>query len=183
MNNNKNFTSIEIPLIKKLYELYKYAHKSISVFPKHERYSLGEKIEGNILEAIELSVFGNAQPKNFKEAYLLKANAKVEVLKILFRLALGNNFINETQYLKVEDFLHEAGKMLGGWIKYLRSDFVEYGKKDKKRSTEEVSAKLRERRRPRLSFEFEESLALTFNCRESGFQPEPTTREPELRLL
>jgi len=93
---------------------------------------LGEKIEGNILEAIELSVFGNAQPKNFKEAYLLKANAKVEVLKILFRLALGNNFINETQYLKVEDFLHEAGKMLGGWIKYLRSDFVEYGKKDKK---------------------------------------------------
>lgn len=130
MNNNKNFTSIEIPLIKKLYELYKYAHKSISVFPKHERYSLGEKIEANILEAIELSVFGNAQPKNFKDAYLLKANAKVEVLKILFRLALDNDFINETQYLKTEELLQEAGKMLGGWIKYLRSDFVRYGKKD-----------------------------------------------------
>lgn len=129
MNNNKNFTSIEIPLIKKLYELYKCAHKSISVFPKHERYSLGEKIEANILEAIELSLFGNAQPKNFKDAYLLKANAKVEVLKILFRLALDNDFINETQYLKTEDILQEAGKMLGGWIKYLRSDFVKYADK------------------------------------------------------
>lgn len=132
MNNNKNFTSIEIPLIKKLYELYKYAHKSISVFPKHERYSLGEKIETNILEAIELSVFGNAQPKNFKDAYLLKANAKIEVLKILFRLAIDNKFINETQYLQNEEYLQEAGKMLGGWIKYLRSDFVRYGKKDEK---------------------------------------------------
>src|SRR3989344_809201 len=136
MNNDKSFTSLEIPLIKKLYELYKYAHKSISVFPKHERYSLGEKIEDNILEAIELSVFGNAQPKNFKEAYLLKANAKVEVLKILFRLSLENGFINETQYIKTEEYLQEAGKMLGGWIKYLRSGFVRYA--DKKEAGNDV---------------------------------------------
>jgi hypothetical protein len=126
MNNHKNFASIEIPLVKKLYELYRYAHKSVSVFPKHERYSLGEKIETNILEAVEAVIFGNAQPKNFKDAYLLRANAKIEVLKILFRLAMDNEFINSTQYLKTEEYLQEAGKMLGGWIKYLRSDFVRY---------------------------------------------------------
>lgn len=131
MDNNKNFSSIEIPLIKKLYELYKCSHKTILVFPKHERYSLGEKIENNILETMELSLFGNAQPKNFKETYLLKANAKIEILKILFRLALDNNFINETQYLKAEEYLQESGKMLGGWIKYLRSGFVKYDDKNK----------------------------------------------------
>jgi hypothetical protein len=141
MDNNKNFTSLEIPLVKKLYELYKYAHKAISVFPKHERYSLGEKIESNILEAIELSVFGNAQPKNFKEAYLLKANAKVEVLKILFRLSLDNGFINSTQYLQNEEYLQEAGKMLGGWIKYLRSDFVKYADKDKDKGNNKTAKK------------------------------------------
>lgn len=130
MNNHKKFTSIEIPLIRKLYDLYGYAHKSISVFPKHERYSLGEKIETNILETIELSLFGNAQPRNFKSTYLLKANAKIEVLKILFRLALDNNFINEVQYLRNEEYLQEAGKMLGGWIKYLQSDFVKYASKE-----------------------------------------------------
>lgn len=138
MDNNKNFTSIEIPLVKKLYALYKYAHKSISAFPKHERYSLGEKIEINILEAIELSIFGNAQPKNYKEAYLLKANAKVEVLKIIFRLSLENKFIDETQYIQTEEYLREAGKMLGGWIKYLRSGFVKYPDQDeaaKKKTT------------------------------------------------
>jgi len=132
MNSNKNFSSIEIPLVKKLYELYKYAHKAISAFPKHERYSLGEKTETNILEAIEAVVFGNAQPKNFKDGYLLRANAKVEILKILFRLAMENNFMNETQYIKAEEYLQESGKMLGGWIKYLRSDFVRNGKKNKK---------------------------------------------------
>ena len=129
---------MEIPLIKKLYELYKYAHKSVSIFPKHERYSLGEKIETNILEAIELSVFGNAQPKNFKEVYLLKANAKIEVLKILFRMSLENDFINEAQYIQTEEYLQESGKMLGGWIKYLRSDFVKYGDTKKKDKAEEL---------------------------------------------
>ena len=60
----------------------------------------------------------------------MKANAKIEVLKILFRLALDNDFINENQYLQNEEYLQEAGRMLGGWIKYLRSDFVKYADKD-----------------------------------------------------
>jgi len=118
------------------YDLYRCSHKAISVFPKHERYSLGEKIETNILEAMESALFGNAQPKNFKDAYLLKANAKIEVLKILFHLALDNDFINETQYLQNEGYLQEAGRMLGGWIKYVRSDFVKYADKKDTNTTE-----------------------------------------------
>jgi len=130
MNSDKNFQQLEIPLLKKLYELYRYAHKSISVFPKHERYSLGEKIETTILEAIELTITGNSQPKNFKDSYLMKANVKVEVLKILFRLSLDNDFINQTQYIQTEEYLQESGRMLGGWIKYLHSDFVKYEQKN-----------------------------------------------------
>jgi len=127
---NSNFAFLEIPLIKKLYELYKYSHKAILVFPKHERYSLGEKIETNILEAIELIFFANCQPKNFKEGYLIKANVKIETLKILFRLAMDNNFINDSQYIQNETYLQESGKMLSGWIKYLRSNFVQYADKN-----------------------------------------------------
>lgn len=118
--------------MKKLYELYKYAHKSVSAFPKHERYSLGEKIETDILEAMELIIVGNAQPKNFKDTYLVKANGKIEILKILFRLSLDNKFIDSMQYIKTEEYLQESGRMLGGWIKYLHSDFVKYADKDEK---------------------------------------------------
>jgi hypothetical protein len=90
-------------------------------FPKHERYSLGEKLENTLLETIEYIIFGNVQQKNFKSAYILKASAKVEILKIFYRLALDIGAIDEKSYLKSEQKLQEIGKMLGGWLKYLQS--------------------------------------------------------------
>lgn len=91
-------------------------------FPKHERYSLGEKLECTILEAMEYIIIGNAQAKNFKDGFIIKANAKVELLKILYRLALNIHAIDTKGYLKAQETLQEIGKMLGGWIKYLRSN-------------------------------------------------------------
>jgi hypothetical protein len=121
-NIHENFQPIEVPVVKKLYELYQKTHMLTLKFPKHERYTFGEKLENNILEAIELIVMGNAQAKNFKDPYLLKANSKVEVLKILFRLGFDTAVVSESDYLKAEEYLQEIGKMLGGWIKYLRSN-------------------------------------------------------------
>lgn len=91
-------------------------------FPKHEKYSLGEKLEGIILDSLELIIFGNYQPKNFKEGYILKANAKIEILKILFRLAFSIKALDDPSYLKTQQALQEIGKMLGGWLKYLKSE-------------------------------------------------------------
>lgn len=123
MNNiHKNFQQIEIPVIKTLYDLYTFTHNLVSKFPKHERYSLGEKLENTIFEAIEYIVFGNGQQKNFKDAYILKANTKIELLKLYYRLAFDMNIIDGKSYLKAQEFLQEIGKMLGGWLKYLQSN-------------------------------------------------------------
>lgn len=121
-NIHENLKQIEIPVVKKLYDLYLLTHKLISKFPKHEKYTLGERIENNIIESIELIVFGNAQPKNFKDGYLFKANAKIEILKIFYRIAFEINAVEMKNYLKTEEILQEIGKMLGGWIKYLKSN-------------------------------------------------------------
>jgi len=121
-NTNQNFQQLEIPVIKKPYELYGYTHKMILKFPKHERYSLGEKLETTILETIELIVLGNAQPKNFKDNYLLKANAKIETLKLLYRLGFDIKAVPDKCYLKTQEYLQETGRMIGGWIKYLKSN-------------------------------------------------------------
>lgn len=124
MNNiHKNFQQIEIPVIKTLYDLYVLTHNLVSKFPKHERYSLGEKLENTIFEAIEYIVFGNGQQKNFKDAYILKANTKIELLKLYYRLAFDMNIIDGKSYLKAQEFLQEIGKMLGGWLKYLQSNW------------------------------------------------------------
>ncbi len=79
-------------------------------------------MERHILDAMEFVIFANAQPKNFRESHLSKAGAKTETLKILFRLSYELHFANDKEYLCAEEALQEIGRMLGGWIKYLRSN-------------------------------------------------------------
>lgn len=112
----------EPPIVTSLITLYKISHKKVSGFPKHERYSLGEKIENGILDCIELSIATNIATKYEKEKYLIRLGAKVDLLKILFRLTFNLEFIELPEYLDVEKRLREVGKMTGGWIKYARQE-------------------------------------------------------------
>lgn len=120
-NNHNNFSSLEIPITVKLFNLYESTHKIIFKFPKHERYSLGEKIEKAILDGIELSILASSAEKFEKERTLLKLNCKVELLKVLFRIVLNCKIIDTPKYLEHESSLQEIGKMTQGWIKYSRN--------------------------------------------------------------
>ena len=123
MDNNihGDFSKLEIPVVIKLFIIYEITHKLIFKFPKHERYSLGEKIENSILEAIEIFILANQSSKYEKEKVLLKANSKIELLKILFRISLNCGIIENREYLEAESKLQEVGKMNQGWIKYSRN--------------------------------------------------------------
>lgn len=120
-NIHNDYSKLEIPVAVKLFIVYETTHKLIFKFPKHERYSMGEKIENSILEAIELFILANQVSKYEKEKTLIKANSKIELLKILFRISLNCEILDGTEYLKVEEKLQEAGKMTQGWIKYTRN--------------------------------------------------------------
>ena len=111
----------ETPIIYHLSMLYENARQAIRSFPKHERYSLGEKIERLILESIELAVSANIATKYERENYLIRLGAKIDVLKIIFRLALGAKFIEFSKYLGTEKQLLELGKMTGGWLRFCRA--------------------------------------------------------------
>jgi hypothetical protein len=120
-NTHSDFSKLEIPVIIKLFVMYEITHKLIFKFPKHERYSLGEKIENSILETIEILILANQSSKYEKEKILLKANSKTELLKILFRISLNCGIIDGREYLEIENKLQEIGKMTQGWIKYSRN--------------------------------------------------------------
>lgn len=113
-----DFSKLEIPVVIKLFAIYEIIHKLIFKFPKHEKYSLGEKMENSILEAIEFFILTNQSSKYEKTKILLKANSKIELLKILFRIALNCQILNDREYLEIENRLQEAGRMTQGWIKY-----------------------------------------------------------------
>ena len=42
---------------------------------------------------------------------------KLDVLKVLFRLAKDTRTIDSKQYLAIQTPIQEIGKMVGGWIK------------------------------------------------------------------
>ncbi len=120
-NTHSDFSKLEIPVVVKLFVIYEITHKLIFKLPKHERYTLGEKTENSILEAIELLILANQASKYEKEKILLKANSKVELLKILYRISLNCQIIEFKEYLDAENRLQEIGKMTQGWIKYSRN--------------------------------------------------------------
>lgn len=116
-----DFSKLEIPVVIKLFVLYEVTHKLIFKFPKHERYTLGEKMENGILDCIELFVRASQVSKYEKEKILIHANSKIELLKILFRISLNCTILESKEYLEIESMLQEAGKMTQGWIKYART--------------------------------------------------------------
>ena len=121
MDNHSNFSNLEIPITVKFFVLYESTHKIIFKFPKHEKYSLGEKLENTILDGIELSILASSASKYDKEKILLKTNCKIELLKVLFRIVLNCGIIEAKTYLEQETLLQEIGKMTQGWIKYTRN--------------------------------------------------------------
>jgi len=118
---HNDFSKLEIPVVVKLFVLYEMAHKRIFGFPKHERYTLGEKIEKTILNTIEFFVCANHVSKYEKEKVLIQANAKIELLKLLFRMCLNCAMIESREYLEIECKLQEIGKMTQEWIRYARN--------------------------------------------------------------
>lgn len=120
-NIHSDYSKLEIPVVIKLFVIYEITHKLIFKFPKHERYTLGEKIENSILEAIEMLILANQASKYEKEKILLKANSKIELLKILFRISLNCRIMDGKEYLDIENKLQEIGRMTQGWIKYSRN--------------------------------------------------------------
>ncbi len=101
----------------KVFEFYKLFHEYLKLFPKQERFSLGQKIEITILEILEFSLASLYLPKYRKIEILRKTSDKNDLLKYLIRLAYETKSINLKKYLISQEKILEIGKMIGGWIK------------------------------------------------------------------
>jgi len=104
--------------VHKICELYKLFHEYLRLFPKIEKYSLGQKIENLILEILEISLKTVYSPKQEKLSLLKEVDIKVNLLKTLLRLANEIKSLDNKKYLILQEKLQEIGRMVGGWIRY-----------------------------------------------------------------
>ncbi|TSC92145.1 MAG: hypothetical protein CEN92_101 [Candidatus Berkelbacteria bacterium Licking1014_96] len=87
---------------------------------KKDKYVLGEKLGRTTLDLMELLIMASYADKAEKNIFLNRANAKLELLKTLVRLAEEIKAINTKKYLLLQEKLQETGRMLGGWMRSLK---------------------------------------------------------------
>jgi hypothetical protein len=112
-------SKFDIPLVHKVFELYKLFHGFIVLFPKTEKYSLGIKIENLILDTLEIILKSAFAQKGEKISFLKQADININILKMLIRLSNEIKSLDNKKYLIFQEKLQEIGKMIGGWTRYL----------------------------------------------------------------
>ena len=108
---------LDIPLFHKIYELYKLLYSYHARIPKVHRYTLWQKIEETTLTLLEtlIETSHNQGGERLQTLYVL--SHRLDLLKVLMRLAKETRAIDAKQYLMIQTLLQEIGKMTGGWIK------------------------------------------------------------------
>lgn len=109
----------DIPIIKKLFDLYKVFYQYLSLFPKKDKHMIGTKCEAYLLETLELVIMASSVPREEKLANIQQANVKFDALKLFIRMAHELKILDLKKYVHLQEMIQEIGRMLGGWKKSL----------------------------------------------------------------
>jgi len=105
---------------KKSYDLYKEFYSCLKIFPKQDRYALGQKSETILMEILECLLTATGLPKAEKLPFLDKASGKLNILRIYMRLAKDIKAMDNKKYIFFQESVDEIGRMLGGWKKSIQ---------------------------------------------------------------
>lgn len=111
----------DIPIFKKAYELYKTLHEFRRLVPKQDRFTIFERIDTITLDIIENILLASSQQKSAKLPALERASLKLNMLRVFIRLMKDTKAIDNKKYVAAETTINEIGRMLGGWIRSVRT--------------------------------------------------------------
>jgi hypothetical protein len=107
----------ELPIILKVYDLYKQLVDCNTKIPKIHRYGIGVSTENTLMTLLENLIMAKYAPKPNKAKFLIFSIAQIETLRFKFRLYLEMSLINETRVFQMQANLQEIGRMATGWRK------------------------------------------------------------------
>jgi hypothetical protein len=108
---------IEIPILKKSYDLYQLFHDYRRAIPKQDRYTIWERSENTLLDMLECFLEAGYTKQTTKYMLLEKASVKLNLFRFLIRLMKDTRSLDTKKYLAVQTLIDEIGRMLGGWIR------------------------------------------------------------------
>jgi hypothetical protein len=116
MSESKNHQ--ELIVITKTYDLILWSCNHTSKFPRNHRFVLGERLERNLYDLLELLIRSKYTKQRLE--LLEQANLLLEVLRFQMRLAKDLKCLKAESYGFAARALEEIGKLLGSWIKSSR---------------------------------------------------------------
>ena len=107
----------DIPIFKKIYELYKEFYGLRNSIAGQDRYTIWQRCENIILDILENVLWASQMSKLEKLPILEKTSLKLNFLRVFFRLCKEIKVLDTKKYILFEEDINEIGRMLGGWIK------------------------------------------------------------------
>ena len=101
---------------KKTYDFLLWLKPKIEKFSKAHKYSLGIRLEDEMIELLRKIIEANYS-KEGKKKLIREAIIQYEIIKILIRISKDFKLISLKQYEYASEKLLEIGKLLGGWHK------------------------------------------------------------------
>ena len=98
--------------IKSVYLLW---HEYHSTLPKIHRYSLGARIDGLFIDAMEAVSAAAFLSREEKMPYVRLAARKIDTLKLLLMVLWETKSLDTKKYAALSERMDEIGRMLGGW--------------------------------------------------------------------
>ncbi len=109
-------------LLEKTKALYTRLHPYLLLFPKSEKFTLGQKIEEGVLKCIRLLVLQNYQQTDKeRKDMMLKFISEISVLEVLIYQAVVFRYISYPNYGKIKPFVNEINRFALSRYKNLNS--------------------------------------------------------------
>ncbi len=104
-----------MPLVVSLKDAYLLWQSYFVHLTRTVKYTLGEKIDYLMIEALEASCAASFSQKSEKIPHVSNAIRKLDTVKVLLQIAWETKALNTQKYTQLSEKLDQVGKMLGGW--------------------------------------------------------------------
>jgi hypothetical protein len=122
---NETATRDDFKIKEKVYEMILYGSPALTQFPKSEKYVLAREIRESMYTILKLVI--TVEKKYYKKTTLGELDTELDILRHFLRLAADERLYPDKKpclpFRKYEIWskkLNEIGKMIGGYIKYVK---------------------------------------------------------------
>ena len=92
----------------------------VSKLPRIEKFNLGNEIKISMFESMKYILILSKVDKKNRLVYLNMLDASICVQRIYIRIMYKRRYLDNKRYMYIMEMLSEIGKMIGGYIKWVR---------------------------------------------------------------